>query len=241
MFLPHLIFIKKFIVLSLVCTLVYAVTLNTSNAQTYTSSPFDIKIYISNQDPQTKIFKAKVEINSRITSQRNTMKWILPEGLKSGNGDREIEGFYCQLDTGINTSCKHADTIKNNADIFDFEISLVPYSQVNGPIIFSLQSYIDSGEKNYTITQIANIETDKTFTLIPVSKTYTQNLNLINLKNLSVQITIGTTLLYIGLIIFKRIYLYVNPQIKSELPSDSQILQTYKHLARQGMIPPLSK
>ncbi|MBP9758530.1 hypothetical protein KBD45_02450 [Candidatus Dojkabacteria bacterium] len=204
-----------------------------SLAQVPTSNPLDIRVYFSEQNPETKVFKAKVEINSKVSSSRNTMKWTLPEGIRTKSGVNELEGFYCKLKEGINTVCLR-DTTKPQTDSFEFEIDLVAYKQVDDVIVFSIQSYIDGAEKSYSVTQIANVKINSKLELEPVTAQFKDLQNLINIRQLSTKLTLIVFVMFIGLIIIRRTYLYVNPPVKSSLPHDSKILDAYQALAKSS-------
>lgn len=217
---------KIFITLVLSIFIITAGIFNTAfsvKAQTYLDSPFDIQIFISDQNPETKVFRIKATVNSQIASDRNTIKWILPEGLQTTAGETEIIGYYCQLKEGVNDICNRKEG--NQKDTFEFTLDVVPYKQVNGTLEFTIQSYIADGEKSYKVTQIAHLETNGLKELSPVSAQYNQLEQIINLRQLSTQSMIGVFGIFALLIIIRRVYIYVNPPIKSSLPHNSKILE----------------
>lgn len=223
---------KKSLVIFLTVGLFFILKFS-SFAQANINNPLDIKIYFSEQNPETKIFKVKVEIDSKITSNRNTIKWTFPEGIRTKSGLNEIEGFYCKITEGSNTYCLR-DITKPKAedDFFEFELDLIPYKSIDDIIVFTIQSYIDGAEKSYSVTQIANVKINSELELEPVTNSYSQLQDIINIKQLSTKLLFIMFVSFIGLIIIRRAYLYVNPQIKSELPHNSKILDAYQTLAK---------
>lgn len=209
--------------------LIYIPSLHAQDAQ---NSPFDIQMYFSDQNPQTKEFKLKIVISSKINSDRNTMKLILPDGISTKSGEAEITGYYCKIKQGENTECIR-DTNRKADDNFEFITELIPRKPIADNIIFSIQAYIDGAEKSYTVTQIATLNTNNKYELIPISPQYTQLANLINIRQISNQITLVVFVIFLSMIILRRVYLYVNPQIKSELPHNSKILDAYNALETQ--------
>jgi hypothetical protein len=236
---------KTFTRAILVISIFVACISNSGNyvrAQTYLDSPFNIEIFFSDQDPETKVFRIKAQITSQIVSDRNTIKWILPEGLQTTSGETEIIGYYCQIAEGINTGCVRKegsnkpqtlpgiDIPINKPDTFEFEIDVVPYKPVKGNVVFTIQAYIADGERSYKVTQIANLETNTQKELLPQTLQYKNLEQIIQLRQLSTQGMIIGFIVFIALIIFRRVYNYVYPPVKSSLPHNSKILEAFHKL-----------
>lgn len=225
---------KKLIVVTFTSLIFLGISTMHSYAQTYFESPFDIQIFYSEQNPETKSFRVKVVINSKINSDRNTLKWVLPDGLKTKQGETEVTGYFCKINQGDNTACIRSEG--SDPDTFSYELELVPYKIVDDNIIFSIQSYIDGAERSYKVTQISNLKVNSKLEIIPVSENYKNLEQILYLKQLSTNLMLIVFMVFVGLIILRKVYVYVHPPVKSSQPHNSKILDAYETLAKGNSI-----
>ncbi|MCA9385665.1 hypothetical protein KC717_03380 [Candidatus Dojkabacteria bacterium] len=167
-------------------------------AQEGSQTLFTTQLYRGLQDPRTKTFTLTAEIESSIDSDRVSVIWQLPEGLRA-ESVREDNDFI--LRPGTNTAT----------------LDVTPRGQLNGNVQVSVQSF--ESTKRYTSTQFGNIRTDSDGTILPQTDEYKALSTLNSLQTIS---SICFIISIIPLVLISLLRRFIASRQKTQVISSSQ-------------------